>query len=176
MVHYRMSALTQCEAFLDEHRDVGSVRLHEYSVKDMHLYDKDVPVEGSKRTIWQRHVNRVTGERVKHHPADRKNGIWTNNFLTQLPALNRTYSMELVFDQLYKIGRFTELDFQRLYWGLHPQTAILDGGIWHMEPGAYGGKALTGSWSSPELLAKIGYQNSRFGSIEADGSYRVVTA
>jgi hypothetical protein len=90
--------------------------------------------------------------------------------------LNRSYSMRLVFDQLTKIGRFTELDFQRLYWGLHPQTAVLDGGIWHMDPGSYGSKALTGSYSSPDLLEKLGYQNSRFGNIEPDDAYSVVTA
>lgn len=177
MIHYRMKeGLAASEAFLDERRDVGSVRLHEYSVKDSHLYDKDNPQPGSKQTIWQRHVNRVTGDRVKHKLADKKNGIWTNNFLTQLPALNRTYSMRFVFEQLLRLGRFTELDFQRLYWQLHPQTAILDGGMWHMEPGAYGGKALTGSWSNPALLEKIGYQNSRFGSIEPPSAYAVLKA
>ena len=176
MIHYDFDRLSTCEDFLDGNKKVGSVRLHEYSVKNKHVYDKDNPRSDSRRNIWQRHVNRVTGDKIKHTLADKKNRIWTNNFLTQLPALNRTYSMKMVFEQLTKIGRFSELDFQRLYWQLHPRTAVLDGGIWHMEPGSHGGKAITGSWTPPAVLEKIGYQNSRFGSIEPDNTYRVVKA
>jgi hypothetical protein len=35
------------------------------------------------------------------------------------------------------------------------------------------GKVLTGSWTDPARLKKIGYKNSRNGNIEPDKSYTV---
>jgi len=173
MIHYDMQRIEGCEKFLMSNHDVGSVRLHEYSVEDMHLYNKSAPVQGSKKNVWQSHVNSVTGKPIVNKPADLDAGIWTNNFLTQLPALNRFESMLMVFDRLLEIGSFKEPDFQRIYWDLHPKTAILDGGIFHFDPGCHTSGVVTGSWTNPETLRKLGYYGTRIATIEFDDCFQV---
>lgn len=179
MIHYALEKLAYCEVFLDENDDVGSVRLHEYSVANKHLYNKDAPRNDSKKKIWQSHTNKVTGEKISHSLALSKPGcdIYRNNFLTQLPALNRASTMKDVFDELIKLEAFSERDFQRLYWEKYQQTAIVDGGIFHCDPGSYGKKVMTGSWSSASEQRTVGYQNTRQGNkIVLPSDYEVTKA
>lgn len=175
MMHYAFDRLWGCAEYLSTHPDVGAVRLHEYSVAEFHLYDKDRPVPGSKKTIWQSHTNRVTGQSVKLvQETEREHSlIWQSNFLTQLPALNRFPTMLSVFERLGQLKRFTELDFQRFYHESHPIISILDGGIFNADAAAHGTRALTGSWSPPDVLKRTGYLNTRSAIIEPSDSYIV---
>lgn len=177
MIHYDAEKLEACVEFLTKHPDVGSVRLHKYSVDDSHLYDKDRPQQGSYRNIWQSHVNRVTRDRIEHVLAHESEGvkIYTNNFLTQLCALNRTATMKSTFDSLKKQPTFSEADFQRLYWESYEKTAILDGGLFHCDLGSFGKDVVTGSWTDTNTLNRIGYQNTRQGKILAPSVYNVTT-
>jgi hypothetical protein len=171
MVHYNFNKLWECARYLHDNPDVGSCRLHQYSVAERHLFNKDAPRPDSKRNLWQSHTNKVTGKPVKldHSQGD----IWSSTFLTQLPALNRYATMKRVFQELKAKGRFTELDFQRAYWQVYQRTAILDGGIFHCDLNPYNAGTLTGSWSSPEQLKKIGYQTTRVASITPRTEYTV---
>jgi hypothetical protein len=170
MIHYGFNRLWTCAAYLDKHPDMGSVRLHEYSVSKHHFYNKDAPRPESRRSIWQSHTNRVTGERVK---LDRLEGdIWSTTFLTQLPALNRYSTMLEVFSELHKMPRFSEPDFQRLYWERYQRTAILDGGIFNCDFNRYG-ITVTGSWTDPGELKRLGYQQTRLASITPRDQYNV---
>lgn len=172
MIHYGFNKLWPCAEYLNSNPDVGSVRLHEYSVAERHLYDKDKPRQDSRRGLWQSHTNKETGLPIKfdHSSGD----IWSTTFLTQLPALNRYQTMREVFAELQATPRFSEFDFQRLYWQRYRRTGILDGGIFHCNLNPFGAKAITGSWTSEVELRKIGYQTTRFASITPHDQYNVV--
>lgn len=174
MIHYAFDKVWTCADYLRGHPEVGAVRLHEYSVHDRHLYNKDVPVAGSKRNIWQSHTNKATGKPVKLVQAEAPfQDIWRANFLTQLPALNRYATMKQVFNHLRNTPKFSELDFQTIYHASHPTNAILDGGIFHCDPGSYGAPTVTGSWTSEAELKRIGYHSTRYASITPAGQYTV---
>ena len=172
MIHYNFPKIWECMDFLDTHNDVGSVRLHEYSISEQHLFNKDKPRPDSKRGLWQSHVNRFTGLPVTFEQAT--HSIWNTTFLTQLPALNRLSAMTEVFNELRTRQSFQEPDFQKLYWDRYQKTAILDGGIFHCNLNQYGTKSITGSWSSEDELKKIGYQATRYASIVPQDQYNVV--
>lgn len=163
MIHYALDKLHESIAFLDKHDDVGSVRQHVYSVVDKHLYNKDVPRQDSKRSLWQSHTNKVTNKKVTFEHAD--GNLWKTTFLTQLPALNRYEQMLSVFNQLQVLEKFTELDFQRLYAEKYQYTGIYDGGIFHCDLNPYGTKVVTGSWTDQSKLANIGYKQTRYDKI-----------
>jgi len=171
MIHYGFNKLQACAEYLDVNSDVGSIRLHEYSVAERHLYNKDKPRTDSRRNLWQSHTNRVTGKAVKmdHSSGD----IWSTTFLTQLPALNRFATMKEVFAELRARPRFSELDFQELYWQRYQRTGIVDGGIFHCNLNHYGTKSVTGSWTSESELKRLGYQTTRLASITPQDQYTV---
>ena len=171
MIHYDPNGVKAAATFLRKNSDLGAVRLHEYSIQDFRLYDKDRPVPGSRSNLWQSHTNRVTGQAIVHHQAEPP--FWRTNFLTQLPALNRFPTMKRVFDRLHAQGRFTELDFQRLYHEEYPEIAILDGGAFNCDLNPYGTDVVTGSWTNPSELQRLGYQNTRFASIVPRDQYIV---
>lgn len=171
MVHYAWNKVETCCQFLDAHSDVGSVRLHEYSVAERHLYNKDAPRPDSRSNLWQSHTNRVTGKPVEFlaHDGD----VWETTFLTQLPALNRYEALCAAFKVLTSQGQFIEPQFQALYWQRYQKTAILDGGIFNCDLNPYGSKTLTGSWASEQELAKVGYRATRSAVIEPMSGYTV---
>jgi len=171
MIHHNFERLWTCAEYLDANPDVGSVRLHEYSVAQRHLYNKDVPRSDSRRNLWQSHVNKVTGKPVKldHSSGD----IWSTTFLTQLPALNRYPAMREVFSELRNLDQFSELDFQSRYWQRYQRTGILDGGIFKCDLNPPGAKEITGSWTSEHDLRRLGYQTTRRAAILPKDQYIV---
>jgi hypothetical protein len=159
LIHRNAEFIKECCVFLDANDDVGSIRTHEYSIQNSHLYNKDKPRPDSIRTIWQSHTNRVTGKAVKIFE---NNGlIATTSFLTQLPAINRYDTMVSCFSQLANSQEFTEFDFQRLYWQKYVKTGIVDGGLFYCDPRSYMSDGVTGSWSSEKKLNSIGYKQTR---------------
>ena len=171
MIHFNFNGIWTATAFLDRNPTVGAVRLHEYSVEHKHLYNKDAPVPGSRRSLWQSHTNKVTGEPVVLVPADPP--IYLANFLTQLPALNRYVTMRRTFDTLRQMPHFSELDFQRMCHNEYPQNAIMDGGIFHCNLNPYGAPGITGSWTDPGTLQALGYQTTRTATIVPRDKYIV---
>lgn len=171
MIHYDFEALNVCAELLKRNDDIGSVRLHEFSFDKRHYYNKDNPIHGSKKNIWQSFTNNVTHKKIVFSEPIRFSGknFYTTNFLTQLPALNRFDDVAEIFDDLAKLKNFTERDFQAKYYERYDKTAILDGGIFHCDAGGFDNKdkTITGSWSSEEDLKRVGYQNTRFASIQS---------
>lgn len=170
MLHYGFPRLYDCMAYLDSRPDVGGVRLHEYSVKERRLYDKDRPVRGSRRDVWRSHTNSTTGERVElaHDVGD----FYLTNFNAHVPALNRFEAMRRTFEGLRAMPRFSERDFQRLYHGIHPSMAVLDGGVWH-DRLAHNGSGALGSYTHPSILASVGYESARGSRIIDPSEYNV---
>ena len=173
MMHYDFNKIWTCADYLDVHPDVGAVRLHEYSIENYHLYNKDKPLPNSRRNLWQSHTNKVTGNDVQLIEPT-KGDVWETTFLTQLPALNRYETLRDVFAELGTLEGFIEPDFQRLYWQRFQKTGILDGGIYHCDLNTYGTKTITGSWTNPAELERLGYQATRAGRIMPRESYTVV--
>lgn len=172
MIHNSQSWLMDgCVAFLDEHAELGAMRLHEYKVAERHLYDKDRPVDASRKSLWQSHTNRVTGEPVRHNHVD--GAFWHTNFLTQLPALNRYDTMVKSFDGLAARESFSEPDFQALYHEQYEEIALLDGGMFSCDLNPYGTSTITGSWTDPAVLQRLGYKSTRHSSILAPHQYNV---
>lgn len=173
MMHYRAWELDECVRFLDKNPHLGSMRLHEYSIKDAALYNKDVPRHDSRRNLWQSHINKVTGTPVTHHH-DIDGPHWRTNFLTQLPALNRYDAMVRCFDNLHARQSFIEPDFQALYHEQYPEISIHDGGIFNCDLNPYGTPdTVTGSWTDPQTLQKLGYHGTRHASIVPRDQYKV---
>jgi hypothetical protein len=171
MIHYAAHRVADGVKFLNNNPHLGAVRLHEYSIENFRFYNKDAPIPGSRKNLWQSHTNKVTGEGIKHQQVD--GPFWKTNFLTQLPALNRYQPMKRVFDGLHECQKFTELDFQRLYHASFPEIAIADGGAFNCDLNPYGSGKVTGSWTDPGELKRLGYQSTRFASIVPRGQYTV---
>lgn len=171
MVHYAFDKLWTCASYLERHSDVGSVRLHEYSVANRNLYNKDTPQSNSRSNLWQSHTNRITGKPVElvHSDGD----VWETTFLTQVPALNRYDAMVDVFNHLAQMGSFIEPDFQALYWQKYQKTGIVDGGIFNCDLNPHGTPGITGSWSDEKTLASLGYKPTRTASITPTDQYKV---
>jgi hypothetical protein len=173
MIHYDIQRLADAERFLRMNPQVGSVRCMEYSIKDQRLYDKSRPVPGGRRWAWQNHTHLVTNERIKHTLTDVP-GIYTTNFLAQLPALNRVSAISRAFVTLRARGSFTEHDFQRACYEQHPVNALIDGGIFHVKLTASDGSScLSGSWSTAQQLSTVGYRETRRDAILPSDSYSV---
>lgn len=178
MMHYDFEKLFRAERYLQYNNQVGSFRCHEYDIQNWHLYDKNQPQEGSRKNIWQSHTNKVTNEPIRHafgsdileKPRAR---LYLSNFLTQLPALNRTKTIKECFDELAKRESFSEFDFQKMYWEKYQCTGIIDKGIFHCDAGSWGKKVITGSWTDPNELKRIGYQPTRIASIMSPKDYTV---
>ena len=160
MIHYDIAKLAEAEAFLRAQPDVGAVRCMEYSVADMHLYDKSRPVKGGRRWAWQNHSHLVTGQRIEHVQSSAP-GIYLTTFLTQLPALNRLSVLDRAFEVLRSLPSFTEHDFQRACFEQHRTNALIDGGIFDVKLTAGDETCLSGSWSSQQQLSAVGYKETR---------------
>ena len=159
-LYYDFQRIGEAEAFLKTHPDVGSIRLQEYSVAEQHLYNKTLARADGRRYAWVSHVNSATGKAVELQETDTSQ-IYSSNFLTQLHSLNRLQPIIEVFNDLSKLERFSEPDFQRMYHELYPTVAILDGGIFHAKLGFTldNPKALSGSWSHD--VSRLGYKTTR---------------
>jgi hypothetical protein len=174
--HERLQA---CIKFLDEHIDYGSVRLYEWTYAERHLYDKNNPVAQSKRNAWRSHTNWVTGKKVDIFPTQVPN-LYGTTFLTQLVAINRYDVIKYAFDQLVEKSSFVEPEFQRLYYNRYSEvihspslTAIIEGGLFHCNLATYGARTISGSYTPPENLARLGYLATRIANIIPLGQYAV---
>jgi hypothetical protein len=163
MVHYALDKLHESIAFLDNNDDIGSVRQHNYSVANRHLYNKDKPRADSKRSFWQSHTNAVTKQKVEFQHID--GNLWKSTFLTHLPALNRYEQMIIAFDKLAAMNKFSEFDFQKFYAEYFAYTGVYDGGIFHCDLNPRGTNFITGSWTEQKSLDKIGYKQTRYDKI-----------
>lgn len=173
MMHYQFNRIYQCESYLDKNPQIGAVRLHEYSVANRHLYNKDIPHADSRRTLWLSHTNKVNNKPVAIEYGE--GDIWNASFLTQLPALNRSATMKRAFAKLHELNSFCELDFQRFYYDEYQVNAILDGGLFNCPLSSYGSKTLTGSWSSEAELRSVGYKSTRYARIIPSSQYKVTS-
>lgn len=172
VIHYAFDKIWSCAKFLDRNLDVGSVRLLEYSIANRRFYNKDAPVPGSRISAWQSHTNKITGGHVYLEQGE--DDVWRTTFLTQLCALNRYDVLLESFRQLRQLPKFSEFDFQKLYWQRYNVTGILDGGIFHGDLSVdLKQNAAIGSWTDPTKLKEMGYQPTRYASIVPQEEYTV---
>jgi hypothetical protein len=162
LFHYDIERLADCESFLLEHPDVGAVRTQEFSVRWRWLYDKRLAaLPFVRRHSMVVQYDATTGQRVRFVPADKQRRIFTANFHTKLPALNRMAAVRTIFSDLASQEQVTELDFMQRYHRLFPTIAILDGGIYWTAGNDLSGRIITGSWTDSTQQAAVGYENTR---------------
>lgn len=157
-VHYDYARIAVAEKFLDVADSIGSVRLQEFEYDKRHLYDKISPHSESRRWAWTRFSNFFKNELAYFRPA---NGgqCYITNLAPQVPALNRVPAMVEIFSGLQKLDAVSETDFQREYFRLFDETAILDHGIYNCKSSYE--RAVTGSYTDPTVLASLGYRTTR---------------
>ena len=114
----------------------------------------------------------MTGQKIEHVPSGVP-GIYLTSFLTQLPALNRLDVLDRAFTALRTRGSFTEHDFQRACYDVHPTNALIDGGVFHVKLTAGDEPCMSGSWSSPQALGSVGYKATRQDKIVPPDGYSV---
>jgi len=159
--------LARVESFMLNNQEVGAVRLQEYDVQHRHLYNKTLQRADGRRYAWVSHVNHVTGDKVRIEQSITDPAIFKTNFLAVLHCMTRVKPFKAVFDDLAKMDRFSENDYQRLFYEHYPTIGLLDGGIFHAKLGFTLGnsKIVSGSWSNN--LRSIGYVKTRSDSIRS---------
>lgn len=165
MFHYDFDKFFKLLDCLEANSDIGAARCQEYSYVNRHLYDKHKPIEGSVKYAWQTHKNRVTSEKILHESIDAKNEIYSSNFLTQLPAINRKSELKRIFDILSTKRRVDEFEFQKLYFDSYKKTCYIEGGIYNC-PNNLDNVTMNGSWESESKIKQIGYRTTRIDKIE----------
>ena len=165
LIHNDMHRLGEAEVFLNEHPEIGSIRTQEFSVKDKHLYDKNKPVRGSQKHAWVALYNAITREDIWFKEADSQKRIFSTNFHTKLPALNRIESLKGVFSELRAMSDFTEYHLMEGYYRRHPVIGLLDGGLFRMDPESLKEETVTGSYTSGAQLNQVGYHSTRTAQI-----------
>jgi hypothetical protein len=173
MIHYDFHKFWKAENFLKSNKEIGAVRLHEYSVKNKHIYNKDAPHPDSRKSMWVSHNNKVTNKPIIIDSSLAVDDIHPANFLTHLPALNRYETLVRAFATLRDFSEFNEVDFQRLYHNEYQINSICDGGIFHCDLGSHSSNTVTGSWTSPDKLKQMGYLLTRYASIKQPNKYNV---
>ncbi len=169
-LQYNIYKLASCEKWLDGNPDAGAVRCQEYSRRFWFLYDKRyscLPFHKIDSAVA--HYNGATHEKIVFGAMDRATGIFKTNFHSKLPALNRMCDMMRVFDCLALKRHFDEGDFMLECQELFQVVGVLNGGTYRSMGNDPLGKLISGSYSSPELISKIGYRATREDNIETKG-------
>lgn len=174
--HFGLNKIAKCEQALDWFPWLGGVRTQEYIVQEQHLYNKTKQLPNGRKYAWVSHVNAVTGENVEFTLLDAELNVYKSNFLTCLHAVNRLHALRDVFAELQNMKKFSELDFQRLYYYRYPLIGQVDGGVFHAKLGftPQNPASLSGSWSNN--VSEHGYMQTRNDAIRkyAYGSIRKV--
>lgn len=160
LFHYDFDRIKDAEKFLNDNPKVGSVRTLKFDVDSGKYWKRP---NNKKSTLpLVSNVSSVTKKKISCVLADSDKNIYTSNFPTMLPALNRRETMVKTFEILKKTKDFTEQTFQKTYWEDYPLTALLNGGIMHYDMNSRDNKeVVSGSWTPRKILASIGYQNPR---------------
>lgn len=159
--HFALEKIENCEQALEKYPHLGSVRAQEYSVAESHLYNKTLRHPQGRPYAWVSHVNAATGAPVKLNVLDPKLQVYESNFLTCLHSVNRIAPLKAVFDELSRLDKFSEHDFQRMYMERYPVIGQLDGGVFHARLGftPENPRSLSGSWSHD--VSQYGYKETR---------------
>lgn len=152
------NALKKSALYLNANENIGSVRLQELKVEEVHLYDKNHPRNDSRKWAWSRMSNHWTQEKAYFHHCE--NEFYTTNLVPQVCSLNRLDFMKYAFSKLKSIGKFTEMDFQKSYFDMYKETCIYNGGIFNTKI-SYESDALKGSWLSEADRKNSDYKPTR---------------
>jgi len=162
LTHSDLRPLSLCEAFLNATPTASCVRTQEFSVRWRWRFDKRLKFLPFHVTRSEVHLkNAVTGERAWFKRCADCKGIFLSNLHAKLPALNRLDALVSVFAALAAKGDFTEGDFFVEVLKLYPHIGVLDGGLFHSFFSRLDKETLSGSYSSAQVLAQTGYQQTR---------------
>lgn len=167
--HSALRPLALCERFLADHAEASSVRTQEFSVAARWRYNKSLkwlPFHVVRSQVSLR--NAVNNERASFTKVPAYKGIYLSNLHAKLPALQRLDTLKKVFASLAAMEGFTEFNFFKEMLAQHPMIGVFDGGLFHsLTTWDDRASTVSGSYTSPESLAKLGYQATRTAKISA---------
>jgi len=167
LTHSDLKPLALCEDFLAATPSASCVRTQEFSVRWRWFFDKRLKRLPFHVTRSEIHLkNEVTKERAWFKPCAAFKGIFLSNLHAKLPALNRLCALDVVFDVLAAKTGFAEQDFFAEMLQRYPHIGVLDGGLFHSLFSRLDKGAVSGSYSSPQVLAQTGYQQTRKATIK----------
>mgnify|MGYP001110170775 CR=1 FL=1 len=164
---YDLFKLNEAEALLNQDKSIGCVRTQEFRVKLKYFFDKKnsfLPFRVIRSLVSQ--VNVATDEGVWFKKYNNFKNMYITNFHAKLMCLHRIDSLIKVLNILEHTPNFTEVDFMVEFHKQHKINALIDGGIYYQRSTIADKGIVSGSWSSVDDLKKIGYKNSRFGSLD----------
>jgi hypothetical protein len=168
LIHADLAPLGMCERFLDSEPTASSVRTQEFSVRFRWRFDKRLrflPFHVERSQVSLR--NAVTNERAWFRSANGFPGIYLSNLHPKLPSLQRVSLLKEVFNILAARAGFVEGDYFAEAMKARPLIGVLDGGVYHaMSTSGDPATVVSGSWSSPEQQAKVGYFTTRVSNIK----------
>jgi len=164
-IHWKnhRQALLESESYLNRNPEIGSVRMQEFSVGEKHLYDKNDPVQGSRKWAWMRQSNHFSGEKAyfNHHEGN----FYRTNLVPQVCSLNRVDFMKSAFSELRKMKKFSEIDFQYQYFKFYKETSVYNGGIFDTRL-CFESSATQGSYLDSSKFGSYDYRMTREDIIE----------
>jgi len=174
MIHYDFDRIWNCIEFLDQNECVGSVAVQEFSIEKKHLFDKNNISKDSILRSVRRHFNVFENKKVTFEKSNFElDDIWITNLIAKLPSVNRYNVMKKVFHALGRMSRFSETDFQKLYYEHHRKTAVLNGGIYYAEGDLPNDNKVAGSSTNSQKLKSIGYLPTRQATILTQEMYNI---
>jgi hypothetical protein len=163
LMHLDLTAIEDCEKFLDQEQDASCVRTQEFSVRFKFRYDKRLsflPFYIERSAISLR--NAITGEKAWFRKTNSSNRIFLSNLHAKLPALNRISTLRSVFGRLAAKESFTENDFFSEVYQERRLSGVLDGGLYHSIASPSNSKdIISSSWTNPRRLEALGYHETR---------------
>ena len=161
-IHYAANKLVECENVLDMNSAYGSVYTQEFSVDDIHLYDKTRPNKDSRTWAWKGLRSPKSGKRVVFETLCSIGDahFYSSELAPQVCALNRTKFLDRAFENLSRLEIFNESHFWNEYFAEYDKTALLNGGMFHCKL-VNEHSARAGSLISPQQVHIEGYRQTR---------------
>lgn len=171
-IFFAIEKLLTCEAALDKYKEIGSIRCQEFVVSEAHLYDKDRQSSESRSYAWVRQRD-WNGKQITFNLVDSKMNLYSSGLVPLLHSVNRLDGMFHAFNQLQACESFSEQDFQKFYKEIHPESGLIDGGLFHTKL-TWDSPNLSASWSPKSRRDAVGYRDSRHDSIVPISQMKVV--
>jgi len=126
-VHYDIARVRYAHEYLSQNPDIGMVRMAKFSVDDRHLYDKRNPQPNSNTDDWCVQYNMFSQKNGEFEKTNVKD-IFKTNMVAKVGGFHRISHLSTVMKSLAG-KRFSEIDFQREFFNICPENALLDGGL-----------------------------------------------
>ena len=170
MLHYKFGKLQEAVAFLDENKDVGSVRTQKFSKVFKAFYSKESILSSFTHDAI-RLTSYPSGEKAWFKKAASFKHIYLSNLHGKIVGLNRLDIMEEIFESLRDRSTVSEADYFAEYFQRYRHTGVLNGGIFteRLASRLQRNKVNIGSYTPIQENDANAYQPTRFDKIITSG-------